>query len=128
MAQVLHGCITTTEAGRRAMQNSQESLRALAKRYGINQKIVAKWERRTSVADLLIEPKVPHSSALSLEEETIIIAFARSVVGHDPGLHDVRYLVPAGEMVRAQRRPRRARRRQPDVDHHKHRYESGLTG
>ena len=111
MAQVLHGCVTTTEAGRRAIQNSQERPRALAKRYGINQKTVAKWERRTSVADLLIGPKVPHSSALSLEEETTITAFARSVVGHDPALHDVRYLVPAGEMVRARRPPRRARRR-----------------
>jgi hypothetical protein len=42
MGQVLHGCATTTEAVRRAIQNSQESLRALAKRYGINQKTVAK--------------------------------------------------------------------------------------
>jgi hypothetical protein len=32
MGQVLHGCATTTEAVRRAIQNSQESLRALAKR------------------------------------------------------------------------------------------------
>jgi hypothetical protein len=53
----------------------------------------------------------PALNALSLEEEAIIIAFARSVVGHDPGLDDVRYLVPAGEMVRARRPPRRARRR-----------------
>ena len=52
MGQVLHGSATTTEAIRRAIQNSQESLRALAKRYGINQKTVAKWKKRTSVADL----------------------------------------------------------------------------
>ena len=37
MGQVLHGSATTTEAVRRAIQNSQESLRALSKRYGINQ-------------------------------------------------------------------------------------------
>jgi hypothetical protein len=30
MGQVLHGCATTTEAIRRAIQNSQESLRDLA--------------------------------------------------------------------------------------------------
>lgn len=36
MGQVLHGSATTTEAIRRAIQNSQESLRTLAKRYGIN--------------------------------------------------------------------------------------------
>ena len=52
MGQVLHGCATTTEAIRRAIQNSQESLRALAKRYGINQKTVAKWRERETVTDL----------------------------------------------------------------------------
>jgi transposase-like protein len=30
----------------RAIQHSQESLRALARRYGINQKTVAKWKKR----------------------------------------------------------------------------------
>ncbi|NTJ42515.1 IS481 family transposase, partial [Agrobacterium larrymoorei] len=43
MGQILHGSATMTEAIRRAIQNSQESLRALSKRYGINQKTVAKW-------------------------------------------------------------------------------------
>ena len=33
MAQVLHGSATTTAAIRRALQNSEESLRALAGRY-----------------------------------------------------------------------------------------------
>lgn len=46
MGQVLHGSATTTETVRRAIQNSQESLRALARRYGINQKTVAKWKKR----------------------------------------------------------------------------------
>ncbi|MHC2255717.1 hypothetical protein ACVILK_005409 [Bradyrhizobium embrapense] len=45
MGQVLHGCATATEAVRRAIQNSQESLRGLAQRYGINQKTVAKWKQ-----------------------------------------------------------------------------------
>ena len=49
MGQVLHGSARTTEAVRRAIQHSQESLRALAKRYGINQKTVAKWKKRASV-------------------------------------------------------------------------------
>jgi hypothetical protein len=39
MGQVLHGSATTTEAVRRAIQRSQESLRALARRSGVN----AKW-------------------------------------------------------------------------------------
>jgi transposase-like protein len=46
MGQVLHGSATTTEAIRRTIQHNEESLRALAKRYGINQKTVAKWRRR----------------------------------------------------------------------------------
>jgi len=48
MGQVLHSSATTTQTVRRAIQNSQESLRTLAKRYGINQKTVAKWKKRTS--------------------------------------------------------------------------------
>jgi transposase-like protein len=48
MGQILHGSATTTEVVRRAIQNSQASLRELAGRYGINQKTVAKWRRRTS--------------------------------------------------------------------------------
>jgi transposase-like protein len=46
MGQILHGSATTTEVVRRAIQNSQASLRELAGRYGINQKTVAKWRRR----------------------------------------------------------------------------------
>jgi len=56
MGQILHGSATTTEAIRRAIQDSQESLRALSKRYGINQKTVAKWKKPTSVADLAVIP------------------------------------------------------------------------
>jgi transposase InsO family protein len=75
MGQVLHGSATTTEAIRRAIQNSEESLRALSKRYGINQKRVAKWKKRTSLADLPTGPREPHSTVLSLEEEATIVAF-----------------------------------------------------
>ena len=62
---------------RRAIQDSQESLRALAKRYGINPKTVAKWKKRTSCADLPTGPKDAKSTVLSLEEEAIIVAFRR---------------------------------------------------
>ena len=77
MGQILHGSATTTEAIRRAIQNSEESLRALAGRYGINQKTVAKWRKRTSVADLPTGPKEPKSTVLTLDEEAIIVAFRR---------------------------------------------------
>jgi transposase InsO family protein len=77
MGQVLHGCATTTAAVRRAIQHSQESLRALSARYGINQKTVAKWKKRTSVADLPTGPKDAKSTVLSIEEEAIVVAFRR---------------------------------------------------
>jgi transposase InsO family protein len=77
MGQVLHGCATTTEAIRRAIQHSQESLRHLSRRYGINQKTVAKWKKRGSVADLPTGPKEPKSTVLSVEDEAIVVAFRR---------------------------------------------------
>lgn len=80
MGQVLHGSARTTEAVRRAIQNSQESLRTLSKRYGINQKTVAKWKKRTSVADLPTGPKEPHSTVLSPDEEAIIVALCRQTL------------------------------------------------
>ncbi len=77
MGQVLHGCATTTEAVRRAIHHSQESLRSLAKRYGINQKTVAKWRARTSVVDMPTGPKDPKSTVLSVEDEAVVVAFRR---------------------------------------------------
>ena len=77
MGQVLHGSATTTEAVRRAMQGSQESLRSLARRYGINPKTVAKWKRRSSVADVPTGPKQARSTVLSAAEEAIVVAFRK---------------------------------------------------
>ncbi len=77
MGQVLHGSARTTAAVRRAIQDSQESLRVLAKRHGINPKTVAKWKKRRSVEDQRTGPKQPRSSVLSPEEEAMIVAFRR---------------------------------------------------
>ena len=77
MGQVLHGSARTTEAIRRAIQHSQASLRALAKRHGINPKTVAKWRARASVADRRTGPKDPRSTVLSPEDEAIVVAFRR---------------------------------------------------
>ena len=75
MGQVLHGSATTTAAVRRAIQHSQESLRVLARRYGINPKTVAKWKKRTSVVDLPTGPAEVKSTVLSVEDEAITVAF-----------------------------------------------------
>jgi transposase InsO family protein len=77
MGQVLHRGATTTEAVRRAIQRSQESLRALACGHGINPKTVAKWRKRDSVADLPTGPRTLRSTVLSVEEEAVIVAFRR---------------------------------------------------
>src|SRR5450755_3393965 len=95
MGQVLHGSATTTEAIRRAIQNSQAGLRALSKRYGINQKTVAKWRKRTSVADLPTGPKKPKSTVLSIEEEAIIVAFRKHTLLHlDDCLYSLQATIP----------------------------------
>jgi len=77
MGQVLHGSASTTAAVRRAIQDSQESLRALSKRYGINPKTVAKWRSRTTTADVRPGPKGAQSTVLSIEEEAMIVAFRK---------------------------------------------------
>ena len=77
MCQVLHGSASTTAAIRRAIQNSQESLRALAKRHGINPKTVAKWRSRKSTADIRLGPKDARSTVLRIEEEAMIVAFRK---------------------------------------------------
>ncbi len=94
MGQVLHGSATTTEAIRRAI-HSQESLRALAERYGVNQKTVAKWKNRDSVADLPTGPKEPTSPALSIEQEAIIVAFRRqTLLPLDDCLYSLQATIP----------------------------------
>src|SRR5450631_4143869 len=95
MGQVLHGCATTTEAVRRAIQNSQESLRALANRYGINQKTVRKWRNRSSATDLPTGPKKPRSTVLSVEEEAVVVAFRRhTLLPLDDCLYSLQATIP----------------------------------
>ena len=95
MGQILHGGAKTTEVVRRAIQNSQESLRVLAQRYNINPKTVAKWKRRTSVQDLPTGPTKPQSTVLSLEEEAIIVAFRRhTLLPLDDCLYSLQATIP----------------------------------
>ena len=84
MGQVLHGSATTTHALRAAIQRSKASLQALSDRYGINPKTVAKWRTRTSLEDRRMGPKVPRSTVLSADEETLIVAFRRHMGIHLP--------------------------------------------
>jgi len=65
MASVLHGSARTTPCLRAEFQASQESTRALAARYGLNPKTVAKWRERTTTTDAPMGPKVPKSTVLT---------------------------------------------------------------
>lgn len=77
MGRILHGSATTTHAVRAAIQRSEASAAALSRTYGINPKTVLKWRKRATVEDIKTGPKEPGSSALSPEEEAIIVAFRR---------------------------------------------------
>ena len=77
MGQVLHASARTTEAVRCAIQLHQESVRALAKRFGVSPTTVQKWRKRTTTAEAKMGPKEVRSTVLSPEEEAIIVAFPR---------------------------------------------------
>ena len=76
MGQILHGCARTTAAVRRAIQHSQESLKTLAERYGINPKTVQKWRKHSFVEDARMGPR-PHSGILNAEQEAMVVAFRK---------------------------------------------------
>jgi hypothetical protein len=90
MGQVLHGGATTTAAVRRAIQHSQESLRRLAKHYGINLTTVAKWRSRNSVQDLPTGPKQAQSSPSGHHPapDTLIAAPLLATTRHLPAARD----------------------------------------
>jgi hypothetical protein len=53
-----------------------------ARRNGVNPKTIAKWPKRTSVADLLTGPIEPRSSTLSPEQEAVV-AFCHTLLPLD---------------------------------------------
>ena len=77
MAAGLHGSARTTPRVRAELQASQESTRALAARYGLNPKTVAKWRARQTTADTPMGPHQPRSTVLTEAEEAIIAEFRR---------------------------------------------------
>ena len=77
MAGLLHGCARTTPCVRAELQASQASTRALAARYGLNPKTVAKWRERSDTADAPMGPRRPRSTVLTEAEEAAVIEFRR---------------------------------------------------
>jgi hypothetical protein len=80
MASVLHVSARTTPCLRAELQASKESTRALAARYNLNPKTVAKWRTRTTAADAAMGPKVPKSTVLTPAEEAIVVAFRQKTL------------------------------------------------
>ena len=78
MGRIRHGCATTTQAVRAAIQRSEASIASLSRQYGINPKTAAKQRKRASVEDRKTGPKTPRSTVLSPEEEAVIVALRRS--------------------------------------------------
>src|ERR671913_1018747 len=69
MAAGLHGSARTTPRVRAELQRAEEGTRALAARYGLNPRTVAKWRARTGTADAPMGPARPRSTALTEAEE-----------------------------------------------------------
>ena len=80
MASILHGSARTTPRLRAELQASKESSRALAARYGLNAKTVAKWRKRTTTADAPMGPKAVKSSVLTPAEEAVVVAFRQKTL------------------------------------------------
>jgi len=52
MGQILHGSAQATEAVRRVIQRSEQSVSAPARRHGISRTTVQRWRKRASVSDV----------------------------------------------------------------------------
>ena len=75
MGQVLHSNAKTTEAIRREIRNSKESIVKAAARFNVNPKTIIKWRKREDTKDLPMGPKKIKSTVLSEAEEEAIVAF-----------------------------------------------------
>lgn len=95
MGQILYGCTRTTEAVRRAIQNSQESIMALAPKYAINPKTVIKWRKGKTVKDALRGPGDPSSTVLPTTEDILIVAFRKhTLLTFDECLYALQAFIP----------------------------------
>jgi hypothetical protein len=95
MGQVLHGSATTTEAVSRAIQAREESMRALAKCYGISPTTVQKGRKRQTVTDERMGPKQVRSTVLTWEEEAVVVTFRRhTLLPLDDGLDALQPTIP----------------------------------
>ncbi len=79
MLITLHKNARTTPAIRAEIAASNESTRALAKRFGVSELTIAKWRKRASVNDL---PHTPHrlQTTLNPAQEAIVVELRKSLL------------------------------------------------
>lgn len=77
MGQVLHAHARTTEAIRREIRHSKESIAKAAAKFNVNPKTIIKWRKRDDTKDLPMGPKKIKSTVLSEAEEEAIVAFRK---------------------------------------------------
>ena len=76
MGQFLHGCAKTTIAVRKEIQESNEKISTLAKKFGLAEITVRKWRNRDFVEDVKSGTKSPNYS-ISKQEQEIAIEFRK---------------------------------------------------
>lgn len=77
MRQALHGRARTTQAVRRSIQRSHQTVAPLAERHGVDRKTVTKWRKRATVEDAPMGPTCPRSTVLTPQEEATAVAFRK---------------------------------------------------
>ncbi len=77
MGSLHHANAKTTTAVRTEIQNSEESIAALAARLSLNPKTVMKWKHAARVEDGGSGPRQPRSKSLTPEQEAIVCQFRR---------------------------------------------------
>jgi AcrR family transcriptional regulator len=80
---------------RRAIQQSQESVRTLCERHRVNPKTVRRWRSRGSVESRKTGPRGARSSVLSPGQEALIVAFREmTLLPLDDCLHALQAFIP----------------------------------
>lgn len=94
MGTVLHGNVTTTPRIRKEIQNSTQTIAALAKRYGINEKTVLRWKHSNSVEDKK-QARKPDPALSELEQEIICMVRRHTLLPLDDLLDVLKPHIPA---------------------------------
>jgi hypothetical protein len=90
-----HGSARTTAAGRRSIQQRQESRARLVESYALNPRTVAKWKKPTHGHDAPLGPTQPRSTILTVEKAALIIAFRKqTLLPLDDGLYALHGTLP----------------------------------